>query len=119
MTMPPLPEFASQFAPRWPADEGGYSAAQMHAFAAAWAAATRADCLAICAARAAAERLACILIIEDTVRYVDARDAIEAIKARGTPRNVTALESLRAWNAETDPDVASALDDLTKSRGAT
>jgi len=40
--------------------------------------------------------------------------------ARGTtPRNVTALESLRAWNAETDPDVASALDDLTKSRGTT
>jgi len=39
--------------------------------------------------------------------------------ARGTTRNVTALESLRAWNAETDPDVASALDDLTKSRGAT
>ena len=31
----------------------------------------------------------------------------------------TALESLRAWNAETDPDVASALDDLTKSRGST
>ena len=30
-----------------------------------------------------------------------------------------ALESLRAWNDETDPDVASALDDLTKSRGTT
>jgi len=43
--------------------------------------------------------------------------AIDA--AMGTTRNVTALESLRAWNAETDPDVASALDDLTKSRGAT
>ena len=56
----------------------------LRADAAAWAAATRADCLAICAARAAAERLACILIIEDNVRYVDARDAIEAIKARGT-----------------------------------
>jgi len=55
--------------------------------------------------------------IGDVLRGDDLDSAVDA--ARGTTRNVTALESLRAWNAETDPDVASALDDLTKSRGAT
>ena len=40
-------------------------------------------------------------------------DSINVLLANAT------LASLRAWNAETDPDVASALDDLTKSRGTT
>jgi hypothetical protein len=31
--MPPLPEFAAAFTPRWPGDEGGFNAIQMHAYA--------------------------------------------------------------------------------------
>lgn len=29
----PLPEFGHKFAPRWPSDEGGFTAAQMRAYA--------------------------------------------------------------------------------------
>jgi len=34
-TLPPLPEFGANFRPRWPSDEGGYSADQMRSYAAA------------------------------------------------------------------------------------
>lgn len=48
MTLPPLPEFASEFRPRWEGDSGGYSAAQMQAYAAAAVAAEREACAKLC-----------------------------------------------------------------------
>jgi hypothetical protein len=32
-TLPPLPEFAAAFRPRWPGDIGGFTADQMRAYA--------------------------------------------------------------------------------------
>jgi len=40
--LPPMPEYAHEFRPRWPNDEGGFSGAQMRAYAAAAVAAERA-----------------------------------------------------------------------------
>lgn len=42
MTLPPLPEFAREFWPRWPDDIGGYTDAQMRAYAEQAVAAERA-----------------------------------------------------------------------------
>lgn len=45
--LPPLPEYAHEFRPRWPGDEGGFSGAQMRAYAAAAVAAERERCARI------------------------------------------------------------------------
>ena len=43
-----LPEYADKFLPRWPGDEGGYTADQMRAYGAACAAAERERCAKVC-----------------------------------------------------------------------
>jgi hypothetical protein len=42
--LPPLPEYAHEFRPRWPGDDGGFSGAQMRAYATAAVAAERERC---------------------------------------------------------------------------
>lgn len=46
--LPPLPEFAAAFTPRWLGDEGGFNATQMHAYALAAVMAERERCAKLC-----------------------------------------------------------------------
>lgn len=46
--LPYLPDYAPEFRPRWPGDDGGFSAEQMYAYATAAMAAERAACALVC-----------------------------------------------------------------------